>query len=59
MPKKVKLIIMVIVGLFLVYLEYSVYFTSKEGTESFGNFDTNSTANKNIKVELLLDKGFT
>jgi hypothetical protein len=59
MPKKVKLIIMVIVGLFLVYLGYSVYFTSKEGTESFGNFDTNSTANKNIKVELLMEKGFT
>ncbi len=59
MTKQVKFIIMGIVILFLIYLGYSVYFTSKEGTESFGNFDTNSTANKNIKVELLLEKGFT
>lgn len=59
MTKQVKLIIMGIVVLFLIYLGYSVYFTSKEGTESFGNFDINSTANKNIKVELLVEKGFT
>jgi len=59
MTKQVKLIVAGIIVLFLIYLGYSVYFTSKEGTESFGNFDVNSTANKNIKVELLLDKGFT
>lgn len=59
MTKQVKLIIAGIVVLFLIYLGYSVYFTSKEGTESFGNFDVNSTANKNIKVELLTEKGFS
>ncbi len=59
MTKQVKLIIIGILVLFLIYLGYSVYFTSKEGTESFDNFDTNSTANKNIKVELLMEKGFT
>jgi hypothetical protein len=58
MTKPVKRIILIIVVLFLAYLGYSVYTTSKEGTESFGNFDTNSTANKNIKVELLHEKGF-
>lgn len=59
MTKRAKLIIIGIVVLFLIYLGYSVYFTSKEGTETFGNFDPNSTANKNIKVELLVEKGFT
>jgi hypothetical protein len=59
MTKSVKLIILAIVLIFLAYLGYSVYFTSKEGTESFDKFDVNSTASKNIKVELVQEKGFT
>lgn len=59
MTKRLKIIIISIVALFLIYLGYSVYFTAREGTETFGNFDPNSTANKNIKVELLIEKGFT
>lgn len=59
MTKSVKYIILAIIIIFLVYLAYSVYFTAKEGTESFDKFDINSTANKNIKVELVQEKGFT
>lgn len=59
MTKQVKIIIAVIIGIFLIWVFWSVYNTSKEGTESFGNFDINSTANKNIRVELLKEKGIT
>ncbi len=58
MTKSVKTFIFAIIIVFLVYLLYSVYFTAKEGTESFDKFDVNSTANKNIKVELVPEKGF-
>ena len=58
MTKSKKLIILSVIILFVVYLVYSVYFTSKEGTGSFNDFDINSTANKNIKVELVQEKGF-
>jgi hypothetical protein len=59
MTKSVKLIILTIIIVFLVYLAYSVYFTSKEGTETFSKFDVNSTASKNIRVELVQEKGIT
>lgn len=59
MNKNIKIIIGAVVVLFIGYLLYSVYNTAKDGTESFGNFDINSTANKNIKVELLVEKGIT
>lgn len=59
MTKSKKTVILAIIILFLVYLAYSVYFTSKEGTGSFDDFDINSTANKNIKVEVIQEKGFT
>jgi hypothetical protein len=58
MTKQVKLVILIFVVLFLGYLGYSVYFTSKEGTESFSKFDPNSTANKTITVEIVHEKGF-
>ena len=59
MNKPVKLVLFAIVIMFLAYLAYSVYFTSKEGTESFSKFDVNSTASKNIKVEYVKEKGLT
>lgn len=59
MTKKQKSIILTIVILFVGYVLYTVYFTAKEGTGSFNDFDVNSTANKNIKVELVKEKGFT
>ena len=54
-----KLIIISIVTIFLLYLGYSVYNTSKEGTGSFQDFDINSTAAKTIKVEIVHEKGIT
>ncbi|HEY3251946.1 MAG TPA: hypothetical protein VGK25_12615 [Ignavibacteria bacterium] len=59
MKKSQKTFILIIVILFLGYLAYSVYFTSKEGMGSFNDFDINSTASKNIKVELVQEKGVT
>jgi len=59
MTKSKKSIIISVVVLFMLYLAYEVYFTSKEGTGSFNDFDINSTANKNIKVELVHEKGIT
>ncbi len=59
MTKSLKLIIFSVIFLFLVYLGYSIYNTTKEGTGSFSEFDVNSTANKNIKVELVQEKGIT
>ena len=59
MTKQLKLIILSVIILFVVYLIYNVYNTSKEGSGSFDNFDINSTANKNIKVEIVHEKGFT
>lgn len=58
MTKSIKTIVGIIVILFIGYLFYTVYFTSKEGTASFTDFDINSTANKNIRVELIHEKGF-
>ena len=59
MTKSIRTIIAVIIILFLAYLAYSVYFTSMEGMESFNDFDINSTASKNIRVELIREKGIT
>lgn len=59
MSKSGKLVVLSVILLFVLYLGYNVYFTTKEGTGSFSEFDVNSTANKNIKVELVQEKGFT
>jgi hypothetical protein len=57
MSKSGKIVVLSAVVLFIMYLGYNVYFTTKEGTGSFSDFDINSTANKNIKVELVQEKG--
>lgn len=59
MTKQAKLIIAIIAAVFVSWVLWEVYKTSEQGTESFGNFDINSTANKNIKVDLLYEKGIT
>jgi len=59
MTKSIKIIIFSVIILFLVYLAYNIYYTSKEGSGSFSDFDVNSTANKNINVEVIQEKGFT
>jgi hypothetical protein len=57
MTKQLKIVIFSVITLFVLYVIYSVYTTSKEGSGSFSDFDVNSTANKNIKVELIQEKG--
>lgn len=59
MTKQVKFILLSIVILFLVYLGYSVYTASQPDTVTFSKFDINSTASKNIKVEIIHEKGIT
>ena len=41
----------------LIFIIYFIYFSPKEGLGSFSDFDTNNSANKDIKVRLLSDKG--
>ncbi len=59
MTKQVKFVLLSIVVLFLVYLGYSVYTASQSDSVTFSKFDINSTASKNIKVEILHEKGIT
>lgn len=59
MTKRLKIVIISVIILFVVYVIYTVYDTSKEGTASFSDFDINSTASKNISVEVIHEKGFT
>lgn len=59
MSKQVKFVLLSIVALFLVYLGYSVYTASQSDSVTFSKFDINSTASKNIKVEIVKEKGIT
>jgi hypothetical protein len=59
MTKQRKLILLIVIILFTAFLAYNIFTTTSEGTGSFENFDINSTANKNIKVELVHEKGIT
>jgi hypothetical protein len=59
MSPKIKYLSISLILIFIVYVIFSVYNTSKEGMGSFNDFDPNSTANKNIKVEILHEKGTT
>jgi hypothetical protein len=43
----------------VIVLIYFTYFSPKEGLGSFSDFDTNNTANKDIKVRILSEKGVT
>ena len=57
MTKRVKLVFLSIIALFLVYLGYSVYTSSQADTVTFNKFDINSTASKMIKVKIIQEKG--
>ena len=59
MTRPVKIFLLSIVALFLVYLGYSVYTASQSDSVTFSKFDINSTASKNIKVEIVKEKGIT
>mgnify|MGYP001559117372 CR=1 FL=1 len=59
MTKRVKLVFLTIIFLFLAYLGYSFYTSSQSDTVTFNKFDINSTASKMIKVEIIQEKGIT
>ncbi len=52
--QKFILPLLIIVFVILVYI---IYFSPKEGLGSFSDFDPNNTANKDIRVELVKEKG--
>ena len=52
--QKLILPLLIIVVIALVYI---VYFSPQKGLGSFADFDTNNTAVKDIKVQILLDRG--
>ncbi|MDP2301636.1 MAG: hypothetical protein Q8N03_04330 [Ignavibacteria bacterium] len=54
MVKKLFVPVMIIVVLAVVYL---TYFSKKEGLGSFSDFDTNNNANKEIRVEIVTERG--
>jgi cytochrome c-type biogenesis protein CcmE len=54
MVKKMFVPVMLIVVIAVIYL---TYFTQKEGLGSFSDFDTNNNANKDIRVEIVTERG--
>jgi len=54
--KFIQKLILPLLIIVIIYLIYSFYFADK-GLGSFSDFDTNNTANKDIKVRVVLEKG--
>lgn len=54
MVKKLFVPIMLVVVVAVIYL---TYFSKKEGLGSFSDFDTNNNANKDIRVEIVTERG--
>lgn len=50
-----KLILPLLLAI-VIFLIYSIYFSSKKGLGSFSDFNTNNSANKDIKVEIIRNK---
>jgi hypothetical protein len=57
--KFVQKLILPLLLIAVIVLVYFIYFSPKEGLGSFSDFDTNNTANKDIKVRVLYEKGIT
>ena len=55
--KTVQKLILPILVIVIVALVYVVYFSPDEGLGSFADFDTNNSAVKDIKVQVLADRG--
>ncbi len=55
--KKIQNIIVPILVILIALLIYNIYFANDESLGSFSSFDTNNNANKDIRVQLVLDKG--
>lgn len=54
--KHLQKLILPLLVIIIIALVYFIYF-SKEGLGSFSDFDTNNSAVKDIKVEILQEKG--
>lgn len=55
--KQLQKLILPALIIIVIVLVYSVYFSKEEGLGSFSNFDTNNSAVKDIRVEILQDRG--
>jgi len=55
--KQLQKLILPALIIIVIVLVYSVYFSKGEGLGSFSNFDTNNSAVKDIRVEILQDRG--
>jgi hypothetical protein len=55
--KQLQKLILPALVLVVIVLVYSIYFSKGEGLGSFSDFDTNNSAVKDIKVQILQDKG--
>ena len=55
--KIIQKLILPLLIIIVIALVYVVYFSPKEGLGSFTDFDTNNTAVKDIKVQILIDRG--
>ncbi len=51
-----KLILPVLL-LLVIFLVYTIYFSPSKGLGSFSDFDSNNNAVKDIKVQLIVEKG--
>jgi hypothetical protein len=56
--KKIQRLILPLLLLIVVFIIYKFYF-AKSGLGSFDDFDPNNTAVKDIRVQLLADRGIT
>ena len=55
--KSLQKLILPLLIIAVIALVYLVYFSSDGGLGSFANFDTNNSAVKDIKVQILQEKG--
>lgn len=55
--KNIQKLILPLLILIVIALVYLAYFSPKKGLGSFTDFDTNNTAVKDIKVQILVDRG--
>ncbi len=55
--KSLQKLILPLLIIAVIALVYSVYFSSDGGLGSFADFDTNNSAVKDIKVQVLQDRG--
>ena len=55
--KKLQKLILPVLIILAIYIVYKIYFAGKSGLGSFDDFDPNNSAVKEIRVQLLIDRG--